>query len=108
MLCSFGFLQTRWNVKGVDKILVIKWLFLMQQLSLYFNIKMLGKKFSKNIIKLVYFNWYKSKSAKEIADMFSLKIRTIQNIISRVEKEGRLDLQGSTGRPKKETQRVER
>lgn len=67
-----------------------------------------GKRVSKDIIQLVYFNYYKGKSAKEIADMFSLKIRTVYNIISRAEKEGRLDLKGSTGRPKKVTQRVER
>ena len=40
--------------------------------------------------------------------MFSLKIRTVYNIISRAEKDGRLDLKGSTGRPKKVMQRVER
>ena len=39
---------------------------------------------------------------KAIADMFSLKMRTFYNIISRAEKEGRLDLKESTGRPKKE------
>ena len=39
--------------------------------------------------------------------MFCLEIRTIYNIISRVKKEGRLDLKGSTDRPKKVTQRVE-
>ena len=31
---------------------------------------------------------YKGKSAKEIADMFALKIRTVYNILSRAEKEG--------------------
>ena len=51
---------------------------------------------------------YKGKSAKEIAYMFSLKITTVCNIISRAEKEGRLDLKGSTDRPKKVKQRVER
>ena len=56
MLCILGFLQIRW--KGVNKILVIKWSFLMQQVSLYFNIKMAGKWVSKNIIQLVYFNYY--------------------------------------------------
>ena len=40
--------------------------------------------------------------------MFSLKTSTVYNIISRTEKEGRLDLKGSTGRTKKVTQRVER
>ena len=40
--------------------------------------------------------------------MFSLKIRTVYNIIYRAEKEGRLDLKGSTNRTKKVTQRVER
>ena len=33
--------------------------------------------------------------------MFSLKIRTVYNIISRAEKEGRPDLKGYTGMPKK-------
>ena len=98
----------RRNVKGINKILVIKWSFLMHQVSLYFNTKMPGKRVSKNIIPLVYFNYYKGISAKEVADLFSLKIRTGYNIISRAEKEGRLDLKGSTGRPKKVTQRVER
>ena len=37
-----------------------------------------------------------------------LKIRTVYNIIFRAEKEGRLDLKVSTGRPKMVTQRVER
>ena len=78
----------------------------MQQVCLYFNTKMAGKLISKNIIHLVYLNSYKGKSAKEIADMFSLKIRTVYNtrIISRAEKEGQLDLKGSTGRTKKVTQ----
>ena len=40
--------------------------------------------------------------------MFSLKIRTVYNIISRAKKEGRLDLKGSKGRPKKVTKGVER
>ena len=40
--------------------------------------------------------------------MFSMKIRTLYNIITRAEKEGRLDLKGSTGKPKKVMQRVAR
>ena len=40
--------------------------------------------------------------------MFSLKIRTVYNIICRAEKEGRLDLKASTVRAKKVTQRIER
>ena len=40
--------------------------------------------------------------------MFPLKIRTVKNIISRAEIEGRVDLKGSTARPKKLTLRVER
>ena len=66
----------------------------MQQVSLYFNTKMPAKRVSKNIIQLIYFNYYKGKSAKEIADIFSLKIRTVFNIISRAEKEERLVLKG--------------
>ena len=62
-----------------------------------FQYKSAWKKFQK-----------KGKTEKEIADMFSLKIRTVYNIIFRAEKEGRLNLKGSTGRPKKVTQRVER
>ena len=62
---------------------------------------MSGKRVSKTIIQLVYFNYYKGKSAKEIADMFSLKVRTIYTIIFRAKKEGRLDLKGSTDRPKR-------
>ena len=54
---------------------------------------------------MVYFNYFKDKSVKEIADMFSF--RNVYNIISRAVKEGRLDLESSTGRPKKVTQRVE-
>ena len=57
----------------------------MQQLSLYFNTKIPAKRISKNIIQLVYFNYYKGKSAKETANMFSLKIRTVYNI-TRAEK----------------------
>ena len=49
----------------------------MQQVSLYFNKKMAGEQVSKNFIQLVDFYYYKGKSAKEIADMFSLKIRTV-------------------------------
>ena len=41
-----------------------------------FDTKSPGKRVSKNIIQLVYFNYYKGKSEKEIADMFSLKIKT--------------------------------
>ena len=61
---------------------------------------MAGKQVSKNIIQLVYFDYYKGKSAMEIADMFSLVIKSVYNIISRADKEGRLDLKGPTGRPK--------
>ena len=60
---------------------------------------MSGKEVTKNIIQLVYFNYYKGKSAKEIADVFSLKIRTVYKIISRII---------STGWPKKVTRRFER
>ena len=42
--------------------------------ALYFNTKMPGRRVSKNIEQLAYFNYYKGKSAKEIADTFSLKI----------------------------------
>ena len=64
----------------------------MQQVSLYdFNTKMTRKRVSKNIIQLDYFNYYKGKSAKEIVDMFSMKIRTVYNFRYRSEKEGRLD-----------------
>ena len=34
-----NFLQMKWNVKGVNNVLIIKWSFLMQKLLLYFNKK---------------------------------------------------------------------
>ena len=34
--------------------------------SLYYNTKMPGKRVLKNILQLVYFNYYEGKSAKEI------------------------------------------
>ena len=37
---------------------------------LVFQHKMPGKRVSKNIIQLVYFNYYKDKSVKEITDLF--------------------------------------
>ena len=80
----------------------------MQQVSLYFNTKMPEKRVLKNIIQLVYFSYNKGISAKGIAEMFSLKIGTVYNIISHAEKEGRLNLKGSTGRSKKVAQRIER
>ena len=82
----------------------------MQQVSVHvsFNKKMPEKRVSKNITQLVYFNYYKGKSAKEIANMFILKNRTLYDSIYRAEKQWRLDLRGSTDRPKRVTQRVER
>ena len=46
----------------------------------------------KKYYTIIYFNNCKGKSANGIADMFSLKIGTVYNSISRAEKEGRLDL----------------
>ena len=102
------FLKNVAHLEFLTRFLVIKCNLVMQQVSLYFNTKMPRKRISKNIIKFVYFNYYKGKSAKEILDMFSLKIRKLFNIISRAENEGRLDLNGFTGRPKNVKQRVER
>ena len=62
---------------------------------LYFDTKTPVKPVSKNYyIQLIYFNYYNGKAGKETADIFSLKIRTVYNIISRAEKEGRRDLKG--------------
>ena len=77
------------------------------QVSLYFNTKIAGKRISKSIIQLVYVNYYRAKSAKVIADMFSLKLRIVYNIIFCAEKGRRLDMKESTGRPNKVTKRVE-
>ena len=66
---------------------------------LIFQYKKASKSRLKNSIQLVYFNYYKGKSAKEIANMFSLKIRAVYNIISRAKKE--LVLKGPRDRPKK-------
>ena len=53
-----------------------------------------------NVFQKILYNWPiskgkgkgKGKSAKEIGDMFSVKMRTVYNIISRSKKRGRLDL----------------
>ena len=74
----------------------------MQQMSLYFNTIMPVNRVSKNIVQLADFNYYKGKFEK------SLNFRTVFNIIFHAEKERWLDLKGSTCRPKKSTQRVER
>ena len=79
----------------------------MQPESIYFNTKIPGKQVLKNVIQLISFNYYKGKSAKEIVDMFSLKIRIVYNIAHRAEK-GRLELKGSIGSLKKMIQRVKR
>lgn len=60
-----------------------------------------GKRIGDNLIQLVYFNYYNGKTAKELAEMFNIKLRTIYNIIKRAEKENRLHLNNSTGRPPK-------
>lgn len=67
-----------------------------------------GNRTSDNIIQLVYYNFHKGKSAKELAEMFSLNVRTVYNIIYRAEKENRLELKQPSGRPKKLTPRMER
>ena len=38
------------------------------------------------IDQLVYFNYYKGKSVREIAEMFSLEVRIVYSIISSAEK----------------------
>ena len=86
LLYPKDFLQMRWNVKGINKSFVIKCSFLMQQVSFYFHTQMPGRRVSINIIQLAYFNYYKDKSAKEVADIFSLKFKNVYNIISRAEK----------------------
>jgi len=40
----------------------------------------------------VYYNYYRGKPAKELADMFKLKQRTVYNIINRAEKETVLEV----------------
>ena len=52
----------------------------MQQVFLYFNTKIPVKRVSKNIIQLADFNYNKGKSAKKIADIFSLQFRTVYTI----------------------------
>ena len=49
----------------------------MQQVSLYFNKKLPGKRVSKNITQLVYFNYYKGKSAKEIAVLLKILLKVL-------------------------------
>ena len=66
----------------------------MQQVSLYFNTKNARKMGFKNCHTIGLFQLLKSKSTKEIADMFSLKIRIEYNIVFHAEREGRRDLKG--------------
>ena len=112
MLFILGFLQMRWNVKRVHKILVIKVIVLNAtsvQVSLYFNTKMPGKRVSKTIIQFNYFNYYKGEHICEgnllICSPWKSELYIISYPIA--EKEGRLDIKGSTGRPNNVTQRVE-
>ena len=77
MLCILEFLQNKKECERgkqdvIDKVNVL-------------NASKIITIIQKNI---VYFNYYEGKSAKEIADMFSLKVRTVYNIISRAEKDG--------------------
>ena len=58
----------------------------MQQVSLYLKTNLPSKRVSKHIIQLINLNYYKGKSKNEIADMFSLKIRTVYNIRFLVER----------------------
>lgn len=64
-----------------------------------------GSRTLDNIIQLVYFHYCKGKTAKELAEMFSVKLRTVYNIINRAEKEDRIHLRCSQGRPNKLTPR---
>nr|AAA88882.1 Tc1-like transposase [Drosophila virilis]CAA89219.1 Tc1-like transposase [Drosophila virilis] len=64
-----------------------------------------GQRINENVIQLVYFHYHKGKCAKELAEMFSIKLRTIYNIINRAEKENRLELKHSGGRPAKLSRR---
>ena len=56
------------------------------------------------MIQLIYFKGKstttttKANLRRKSHYMFALKIRTVYNIIVRAEKEGRLDLKGSTGK----------
>ena len=52
------------------------------------------------------FQAFESNKPTHILDHSDFKIRTVYNIISRAEKEGRLDLNGSKDRPKKVMQRL--
>ena len=67
-----------------------------------------GKRTDKNIIQLIYYNFHKGKSAKQLAEMFRVQLRTVYNIINRAEKEERLELKNSTGRKQKVLRRHEK
>ena len=62
-----------------------------------------AKRVDENLIQLVYYNYYKGKSAKELAEMFNIKLRTTYNIIRLAEKENSLHLNNSGDRPPKLT-----
>lgn len=53
--------------------------------------------------ELIYFNYNKGKRAKELSEMFDIKLRTIYNLIRRAEKENRLHHNNSIDIPLKLT-----
>lgn len=67
-----------------------------------------GKRVTSDIIQLVYYSFYEGKSVQDISKTFSLTRQTVYNIINRAEKENRLELHYSPGRPKKLSNRNER
>ena len=79
----FGFFTNEMKCERSKQNFSNKVILLNATSVLTFEYKKARKTSSKHIIQLVYFNYYKGKSV-----LFSLKIRTVYNIISHAEKEG--------------------
>lgn len=62
-----------------------------------------SKPYLVNVLLLYY---GEEKIAEELSEMFSLKLRTVYNIINGAEKEGRLEPHTSTGPQKRLTPRI--
>lgn len=67
-----------------------------------------GKRLSFDVVQLIFYNRQLGKSVPELVEMFSVSRKTIYNVLSRAENEGRLEAKGVGGRKKKISDRASR
>ena len=72
MLCILGFFTNYMECEGDKQYFSNKVIVLNATSVLILQKKVAGKRVSRNIIQLVYFNYYNGKPAKEMADMYVL------------------------------------